>query len=166
MKNKLLIGLLMGMIYSCSHNNSPNRDVELTTYKSLQLVIDSITKLSNTKNKVYELFVHKEAEYRGFMLLHIGGEAFYDSEALSIFYLLSNKHKVRIYSGIESYFNLPSKNVTYGRIEGIRENENHLLWGIYMYKDSIIGIHSVDFANPYLLIPAPPFSDREKFYIK
>jgi hypothetical protein len=146
------------IIYSCSHN-CPQKEVQLITNEKLQYVIDSITSLNSDRN-TYELFVHKGigAGYLGFMLLYIGTEAFYDDNMLSSFYFLSNNHKVKIYSGFESYFNLPEKKVNYGRMNGIREDENHLLWGIYMYKDNIVGVHSVDSANPFLLIPAPPLS--------
>lgn len=158
MKKKIFIILLLGtIIYSCSHNSSQH-EIRLIANDRLQYIIDSITSFNKNKN-TYELFVHKGSEYFGFMLLHIGTEAFYDNNTLSLSYFLSNNHRIKIYSGYESYFNLPEKKVNYGRIKGIKEDENHLLWGIYMYKDSVIGVHSISSANPFLLIPSPPLSD-------
>lgn len=158
MKKQVLIILLGIMIYSCSQNCSQKEEIQLVTNKKLQSIIDSVTLINNNQN-IYELFVHKIEGYRGFMLLHIGTDAFYDGNMLSLSYFLSNNHKIRIYSGLESYFNLPDKEINYGRTEGIWEDKNNLLWGIYMYKDSVIGIYPVDSANPFLLIPSPPFTE-------
>jgi hypothetical protein len=155
MKKNIFIVLLLGiMINSCSQKD----EVRLITSSRLQLIVDSITSLNKNRN-VYEIFVHKIEGYRGFMLLHIGTDPYYDNDMLSLLYFMSNNHKVKIYSGVESYFNMPDQQIIYGRIEGIHENRDHSLWGIYMYKDSIIGVHSVDSANPFLLIPSPPLSE-------
>ncbi|MDU1893124.1 MAG: hypothetical protein E6767_20800 [Dysgonomonas sp.] len=155
-KITLLVAIIM--LWSCSHNSHLKEEIQLVTSEQLQSAIDSLTYLNSNQN-TYELFVHKISEYRGFILLHIGAEAYYTKDNISLVYLLSNKNKVKIYSGIESYFNLPNNKISYGRTDGIKKDKNHALWGIYLYKDSIIGIYSVETANPFLLIPSPPLSD-------
>lgn len=137
------------ILTSCTQN----KIVQVVPYSKLQIVMDSLIATNEIKKPVYELIVDKGSEYENFMTFHMGTDSFYKEDVLSTCYFLSNGHKVKIYSGVESYFNLQGKQVTYGRTEGINSNENHLLWVIHMYKDSIVEVYPTNYVNPFLLLP-------------
>lgn len=152
MKKLCLSILILISINSCIKNER----IQIAPNKNLQYVIDTIIFSNQMDKAIYELFIDKCSEYRNDIVLHIGIDPYYNDSVLCLSYLNSNGCEVNIYSGLESYFNLPNKQVKYGRKDGIRRDENNLLWIIHMYKDSIVDVYPANYANPFLIIPTSP----------
>jgi hypothetical protein len=150
---KIFLGVFIGVIWSLC---TKNEKIQIMPNKNLQYVIDTIISSNKIEKATYELFIDKVPEYRCDMVLHIGIEPYYNDSVFCLSYLVSNECKINIYSGVESYFNLPGKQIGYGKSNGIRQNKDHLLWIIHMYMDSIIDVYSANYVNPFLIIPASP----------
>lgn len=157
-KNIFCVLLFLIFIFSCSNES---KLIELVTTKNLQRILDSIVAENYRNNTVYELFVDKGSEFGCDMLLHIGIEPYYNDNTLCLNYINSKGHKIKIYSGIESYFNLPGEQIFYGKANTIKQDHNHKLWVIRLYEDSIVDVYSVESGNPFLLLPASP-----KYYVE
>lgn len=142
-------------VIACGKSNSRK---QVYPNPKLQTLIDSLVDNNKLKNQSYiELFVDKTVDFRGDIILHIGSSPYYDESILSPCYMLSNNKEISLYSGIESYFSSAKDSVEYvGSNKGIDANENHSLWIIRMYKDSIVDVYETYYANPFLLITSSP----------
>jgi len=166
MKKEMFICLLIGLIIFCSC--SQDRRIQVIPSEGLQKVIDSLVMLNNSKRKVFDLFVDQISLNECFMVLYMGNNPFYKNtkyntlsyteDVLSTYYFLSNGHEIRIYSGIESCFNLPEKEEPVG-FEKIGlstqillstwKDQQDLLWLIHLYNNEVISIHSMTGVRPF-----------------
>ena len=133
-----------------------DRSVQVVPNEELQNVIDSLVMLNNSEKEAYDLFVDQVSSELCFMVLYMGDESFYKrwskvlvlphtDDVLSVYHFVSKGHKVRIYSGIEFYFNLQGKgkDVCHARLL-LKENEQrHSLWVIPIYKNEIREVYPV-----------------------
>lgn len=144
------------VLVSCKRED--NEQIQVYTNNSLQQVIDSLVEKSSVMDgSILELFVDRRSEHRCDMIFHIGKTPFYNDSILSLCYMNSLNNRIKIYSGIEAYFNSSNRFVKYiGNNRGIEADNDNLLWVICMYKDSIIDVYLTGYVNPYLLYTSSP----------